>query len=346
MNSTNLTAARQAIIQAVADSFDEENGNEDRLIELTRTKLEGDPLIASLSWRDVYSVMLDRLPDAKATPILENTAHYSPLAHVCEILSSAEFSGACASFVLKALPDKEPIFFVHIPKTAGTTLKDALRASAPCLPWDGMFAQQYWLRGAYGNLGQYRFLTSHWRNHSEPLWMTGHYRLRKVISDGTFKSGHRGFTVFRHPLDIVISQLNYMATCLRRTPERRDSVKWRAQIQGVSTEFDPNNPIINGVIADRIVRSDFFRMDYGNIMSNYLGEEDLSLSSVIRNVRATGLDIVQIGELSELCAEKLRADSPQGKEQRLRKVRDEREAVAGDDDLYPRSPDGEGHRFV
>lgn len=299
MNFSGVIQARQSVIQAVVDSLDAADGNEDRLIELTRARLENEPLVRSLSWRAVYSVMLDRLPDPQATRHFEKAGSYSAPAHICDVLRSAEFSSSCASFVLKALPEKEPIFFVHIPKTAGTSLKDAIRAQAACLPWDSMYYQEYWLRAAYGDLAHYSFLSSHWRARNEPLWVMGHYPLRNVLDAGLFRSGHRGFTVLRHPVEIIISQLNYMATCMRREPDRLDSSTWKQQIKSICPEFNENNPVIDGPISDKIVRADFFQSEYGNIISNYLGDAERSLSSVICNIGATGLDIVQTEELAD-----------------------------------------------
>src|ERR1700685_120727 len=92
-------------------------------------------------------------------------------------------------------PRREPALFVHIPKTAGMTIRALLssqydmREKAPAVDWAG-------LRNLPRPLGDYKLYVGHFR-----------YFLRRILPPGV-----KVFTFLRDPVERSISHLKHMAT--------------------------------------------------------------------------------------------------------------------------------------
>ncbi len=171
--------------------------------------------------RQVFYAVLGRLPEAV------NVAHppgYNGRIQYHNALHSEEFQKRLMQRVLASYDDKQRLLFVHVPKCAGSDLTALLVKNYPSFnarlserawfPSDKMFAEIKKLVDtlAYANV----------------IFVHGHVPLRRYLAEGSVRFGDRVFTTVRRPLDMVVSQINYILTRFSRDPDLKalDTRDW------------------------------------------------------------------------------------------------------------------------
>ena len=135
----------------------------------------------------------------------------SPRDLMNELLLSQEFRENILRLLLDAFPEKRRLLFVHIPKCAGSDL--------------GLH-----LASRYANISE-RLRTPHWINDSQmfeglskavrelhfsdAIFVSGHINLSDYMNQQLPRPSDHLFTILRDPVDIGISQVNYVLTRLR-----------------------------------------------------------------------------------------------------------------------------------
>src|SRR5579883_2486639 len=202
---------------------------------LTKTSLLSH-VFHALSTSDEYMHGLKRLDDAlKAygparysrfyyeeilgrSPEIPEYASYPvpvPSEYIAMMLSSDEFLLTHDILLQRSFPHLIREFFLHVPKTGGTTLFYAFQGDS-----------------RYCTLQLYPGYDNGW--FSEPLRY-----LHGVICRLTHPAVQHVIT-YGHPLEGAISWLNYVFTLLAEDPGHPDVTSWRNTLE-ISTDFQPND---------------------------------------------------------------------------------------------------------
>lgn len=128
-----------------------------------------------------------------------------------ELLLSRDFQRNILRLFLDAFPEKRRLLFVHIPKCAGSDLSHHLVGRYPAI------AEQ--LRVLHWTEQQLLFEalsdTVRRLHFSDTIFVRGHVNLADYLEQGLARRCDRLFTILRDPVDIAISQVNYILTRLK-----------------------------------------------------------------------------------------------------------------------------------
>lgn len=151
---------------------------------------------------------------------------YAPRDHLNQLLMSTGFQQEVLTLLLNAFPEKRRLLFVHIPKCAGSDLSHHLMTRYPSIdqrmmdekwtPKDALFAA---LRDLVPALPLF-----------DSIFARGHIRLNWYLERGLARPIDRLFTIMRHPIEIAVSQANYvmmrMAQDLEAGKTGLDTQQW------------------------------------------------------------------------------------------------------------------------
>jgi hypothetical protein len=178
-------------------TYDPARGLEDFLGSLDVTGIEP---------RHVYHSILGRRPETLAAA--RGPDHYNARDHMRGALVSPEFQRKIIPLILNAYPEKRRLLFVHVPKCAGTDLRIGLSTRYPALDiglhrseWTS--TQQMFEAIHEAALGL-RF--------SDTILLHGHIRIVAAIDSGLVRPTDSIITVIRDPMEIILSNINYIIT--------------------------------------------------------------------------------------------------------------------------------------
>jgi hypothetical protein len=234
--------------------------DEDDAIETLLSKVDW----SGMTPRQAYLAVLGRLPESAALAMVPQ--NYVPQEQFRQALASGEFQVLIRENILRSFPEKKRLIFIHIPKCAGTDLVDALAVRYPRVGEHLAFPQ--WFSG--------KVLHSYLRDMalqlatSDSILVHGHIPLPWFLERGFTCLDDSYFTVVRHPVDIMISQVNYVLKRFYETPRFRqpDSREW-ADFLGLSS-FNRDMPRAELIdLGLRILRDP--RIVAPNCICTYLG---------------------------------------------------------------------------
>ncbi len=234
--------------------------------------------------RHVYHSILGRRPetlDASRKP-----DPYNARDHMRGALMSPEFQCKVIALILNAYPEKQRLLFVHVPKCAGTDLRIGLSACFPVL--DLRLTRPDWtsceqLFGAIHEaaLGL-RF--------SDTILLYGHIRIVTAVNDDLVRPTDRIITVIRDPVEIILSNANYIITRILQDQETGneapDTKGWRRALN--IDRLPPNMPddmiarVFTAILHDRT-------LSVPNPICHWLGNGDMQ--SVIRRLVINDVEI-------------------------------------------------------
>ena len=189
----------------------------------------------------VYFSVLGRLPESARVAAMP--PDYDPREQLKHMLLSSEFQGNLILHVLRAFPEKKRLFFVHVPKCAGSDL--------------GSHLMQLYKGGYMGQLDQnpVNLLPSllPWRlqiivtemQAQSTMAVVGHIGLNWLLNERLLRFGDTVFSVVRDPIDMAISKVNYTLTLLARDFSTRNPVilDWIERLQlGEHASSLPTDP--------------------------------------------------------------------------------------------------------
>ncbi|MES2684952.1 MAG: hypothetical protein V4650_15635 [Pseudomonadota bacterium] len=209
----------------------------------------------------IYSCALGRLPES--APVARQGAGYDARQHLRAMLCCEEFQDRLITFVLRALPEKQRLFFVHVPKCAGSDLSSHLMQL-----FDGSYLgqlDQSPLHIAPERL-PWRLQTLMASLPRQPtIAVMGHIGLNWLLSEQLLRFGDVSFTVIRDPIDMAISKVNYVLTLMQRDPAGRTPLvlEWIKRFNlsrygsGLPDDLAALKPLALGMLRDtRIVPRD------------------------------------------------------------------------------------------
>jgi hypothetical protein len=153
---------------------------------------------------------------------------YYPRDHLNELLLGDAFQNGLVPRFAAAYADKRRVIFVHIPKCAGTDLSNKLKTRFPWLDYNVMDADWTSKHAMFQHLSrlavQLRF--------ADRLFLCGHGSLVYYLDCNLIRPSDQLFTIVREPVEIMISQINYVLTRFLRDAEAgtvgADTAKWLA----------------------------------------------------------------------------------------------------------------------
>ncbi len=244
---------------------------------------------AGVSPRQIYYAIHNRPPDSIATATGERQP--SVEAMFAAALGSSEFRQNLPAIMLAAYPEKRRLLFVHIPKCAGSNLMAHL---------SGRFASlnTSLLEESVAPRPRMLLALKHYALEmqvADTVVVHGHNTLQRYEKWGALRFQDEVFTVIREPLDLMMSQLNYILNRIyaQRSPPASDTLGWRGVFDVKETQTLPSgNRLLE--LASRILR------DRGvvkaNVVTEFLGGGacDLAVERIVtRDVEVTDMQRYQ-----------------------------------------------------
>lgn len=219
----------------------------------------------------VYYSVLGRLPESAQAARMP--PGYDARRHMHDAIASPEFQRNFIGTVLHSFPEKQRVFFVHVPKCAGTDLATHLmeRHADVCL-------EQKMLRPAYmpGHEArpQLQRLMSKLPQ-SQQIVIMGHFALDGFLSKGLIRFGDVAFSVVRDPISMALSVVNYALTLMELEPQDRPLVAL-GFIKAINLRMDthglPTDPAARKRLALQLLHDP--KVVPANNLCNFLGRGD------------------------------------------------------------------------
>lgn len=217
-----------------------------------------------------YSVFGNSLRPAELLGRMVNGAWNQGVARdtAYDMLVSETFQREILQRFIDAYPEKNRLVFIHIPKCAGTDLSAHLEARLPNI-------HHSFTREGYASKSRlFQVLRDNVRllPYFESILVHGHLKLGECLHHGILRPHDKVFTILRDPIDIALSQVNYILTRLMQDAEsgvlRPDSREWLDKLQlSIGVEL-LNKSMLDGLRL-RILRDQV--LVEPNIMCNWLG---------------------------------------------------------------------------
>ncbi len=216
-----------------------------------------------------------------------------------EWIGSEEFQANLIPIALRAFEDKRRVIFVHVPKCGGTHVGAYLGRCLPRL--DNVLSQGEWT-------GQSALLERlSWFARVVPLYnsllVTGHVQLTFYAQRGLIRPTDWVFTVVREPVEMVISQLNYVLTRLAADSETgrfgQDTKEWLQMLDLDAPEGPLSQEFIE-TVASRAVRHPL--MIPKDSLCYWLGDGDLD--GAVSLLRVHDVEITDVRRLDRWLEER------------------------------------------
>lgn len=166
-----------------------------------------DDLLADKRSRYYYEALLERSPERSA---VANSEVPHPMFTLREFMASDEFAANHMRTLRDLFPDRSATFFLHIPKTGGSTVCESMERSRRFV-WL-LMPDSIGHGGGDERLSYYGGVVSRLRNSNKDFTIGGHATASLLLNTRLKKPDDRVFTVVRDPCDLMISWLNYLLT--------------------------------------------------------------------------------------------------------------------------------------
>ena len=183
---------------------------------LGRTDLE------TMTPSDVSFAALDRAPESARR--LRRGGSYNGRTDFAAMLRGAEFQQRSPGLFLNAFAEKSRLVFIHLPKCAGSDLEMQVAPRFVSIP--EALRSTEWIStdkllrtlGGYANMA--RFM--------DTIFYYGHIDFEALRLEIGVRAGDRFFTVLRDPIELMLSNANYLVHRITTDPERRrpDTRHW------------------------------------------------------------------------------------------------------------------------
>ena len=258
--------------------------------------LDLDHLLDAVDWRDVTPqqvsfAVLGRLPQDLHYDGLSGVA-FEPQTFFRTLLLCPEFQAGIVPNLLNAFPEKPRRFFVHVPRSGGTSLGQTMAAQACTIPHDAIGADWCVGRTLLDKVAAIcRTIPMH-----EAIHVSGHYTLRSIIDSRLARFGDHVWTSFRNPRDIVLSYVNYILTTLEADPElsRPDARNWSKRLR-LAAPPGTLEPARLRALLSRMIRDDALLPR--NLVCHFLG--DGTAASALDLLAAADVEVIDSTRLDE-----------------------------------------------
>jgi len=178
--------------------------------------------------RHIYNGVLGRQPETLHA--CRKPEGYNARDHMRGALLSPEFQRRIIPLILNAYPEKKRLLFIHVPKCAGTDLRIALSARYPAL--DVGLARSEWTSSQ--QLFEIIKRVVLGLRLSDTILLYGHVRIAAAIDSALVRPTDKIITVIRDPMEIILSNINYVITRILQDQESGtdapDTRQWKSQL--------------------------------------------------------------------------------------------------------------------
>ena len=245
--------------------------------------------------RQIFYAVHGRRPDGLNAAL--NRSDNSPYKIFTAAIYSDEFRKQHPPRILRDYPEKKRIFFVHIPKSAGSDLASHLTSRYPTL--NTRLCQKEWAT----NEEFLQAMKDFWleAEHNDTIFVTGHNHLALYENWNVLRLDDRIFTVLREPVLQVISQVNYVLTRIfsANNPPDPDTRGWRklfgVEDMGIEASREEVLKLARRVLKDPGVTG-------GNIACAFLGGG--SYEKAVERLAIHDVEVVDLSTYERWCRER------------------------------------------
>jgi len=234
--------------------------------------------------RHVYHAILGRRPETLHAS--RKPDHYNARDHMRGALISPEFQHKAIQLILNAYPEKQRLLFVHVPKCAGTDLRIGLSARYPML--DLGLTQPDWT--SREQLFDAIHEAALGLRFSDTILLHGHVRIATAINNEIVRPTDRIITVIRDPVEIILSNVNYIITRILQDQEAGneapDTQGWRRELNIDRLSPDMPDDVIALVFTSILHNR---TLSVPNSICHWLGNGDVQ--TVIRRLVINDVEI-------------------------------------------------------
>jgi hypothetical protein len=249
--------------------------------------------LARVTPRQIYYAVHGRPPERLGYTV--RPAGFLAKPRFVAALASKEFRDNIVKNLLDAFPERKRLLFLHIPRTAGSELSVRLMSRYPSissqLTWPGWLTPEQF----YAAVRDFVLEVGG----SDSIFVRGHNAIDDFRAWRVMRFQDSVFAVLRNPLDMIISQVNYVMMRIFDTtvPLRPDTVGWR-ELFGVIDEDMPPSPSNMAALARIILRHS--GVVTPNPICRFLG--DGTAARAIENIVVHAIEITDIDHYDAWCS--------------------------------------------
>jgi hypothetical protein len=231
----------------------------------------------------LYFSILRRPPETRQL-VEQDDLSCDPKQRFCEMVWSDEFQSRLIRLLLESFPEKRRLFYIHIPKSAGSHFFARIAPLYPCInkvvEINGWTSKQELMEilSAFASIVDF----------FDFLIVQGHIGLNYVIQEAGLRFGDEIFTVLRDPVMSAISMANYVASRLMADPTGNypDTRQWLDQL-GMESLPEYRSDASIKAVALAALGDD--RIANVNPVCHYLG--DGTSESAINNIVVNNIEL-------------------------------------------------------
>jgi hypothetical protein len=286
MNLDRIASARHHLYLALANCGIAIDENADETLKRWTDSTELNRVISKMTRRDLYRTLFNRNPEAGWGVSNISSLNAPVTADLLHEFIFSEENRTCGHLIYAETFRAPAIVFVHIPKTAGTSINVALEKSCTLLTNDDIFSISD-LISRYSEGPPNR-----------PVVLSGHRTLSFYEQYFPLHRVDQIFTVVRDPIDLAISFFNYAMDKLHGTDNA-----WLARHSSSVSAWKHSSNDIKSTFHNYL-DSRFFSENVTNIYCKYLnsgGSENQKDASrqTIDNLARLGVTVVRIDKTTE-----------------------------------------------
>ncbi len=239
--------------------------------------------------RFYYEEILGRSPEAA---VFAQETIADPGRRIAELLCCAEFMSLHDIVLQKEFSHLSREFFLHVPKSGGTTTFWALASDERFCPihlFPGFDNGWFTNRLEYLRETVVRLLNPQ----AQYVIGFGHPAVSRVLENNLKRGWDNVFTILRDPIETALSWVNYVLTQLSIDPGHPDVVSWRNILELPEETFSLDRHTVLE-LAPKIIE----RIVPGDPACNILGVAP-RLGSVIETASVLGLKIIRFDQVDD-----------------------------------------------
>jgi hypothetical protein len=177
--------------------------------------------------RFYYEEILGRSPDEA---LFARQPVSAPWECISELLVSDEFMLTQDVELQKAFPGLSREFFLHVPKSGGSTIFHAFESDPRFCPLHVFHGYD---NGWFHDRLDYLRSTLLRLHHpaAQYVFTYGHPPAMRIVDNRLKRGWDNVFTTLREPIDTCVSWINYVLTLIAKDPRHPDVVAWRAKLE-------------------------------------------------------------------------------------------------------------------